>query len=753
MNMKLLYSIACSFILFAGCGAKSPGPEQNQIDKKVEALLGRMTIEEKVGQMNQYNGFWDATGPAPSEGDAQKKYEHLKKGWVGSVLNVTGVKQVRELQKMVVEESRLGIPLIFGLDVIHGHKTLAPIPLAEAASWDLEAIEKSARIAAREASAIGINWTFAPMVDISRDARWGRVMEGAGEDPYLGSKVGVARIKGFQGDDLAANNTIAACAKHFAAYGFSEAGRDYNTVDIGTNTLYNVVLPPFKAAVENDVKTVMNSFNILNGVPATGNKFLQRDILKGAWGFKGFVISDWGSGAEMMAHGFAKDLEEVAELAAKAGSDMDMESYAFVKHLAQLVLSGKVDESLVDDAVRRILRVKYELGLFDNPYKYCDEKREQEMLYHKDHMDGVLDMALKSIVLLKNNKSLLPLSKKQQKIAVIGALADDKNSPLGSWRIGSDDNTAVSVLEGVKAYNSNFTYSKGADLITGEAQFQNELKINETDKSGFQKAIALAKQSEVVVMVLGEHGFQSGEGRSRTDIGLPGVQQELLEKVYQVNPNIVLVLMNGRPLALPWAEEHIPAILETWQLGTQSGHAIAKVLFGDYNPSGKLPMCFPRSVGQVPIYYNHYSTGRPDAIEQVFWSHYTDESNDPLYPFGYGLSYSTFDYSELTIDDTNMESIKVSVRVTNTGKVAGSEVAQLYIRDRVASTVRPVKELKGFRKFKLEPRQSEVIHFELTSKELGFYNNNGIFIVEPGIFDLMVGTDSQTGLRGKFEVK
>ena len=752
MNCKLICSIACCLILFVGCGQKSPGPGKNLIDKKVEILLGKMTLEEKVGQMNQYNGFWDVTGPAPSQGVAQKKYDHLKKGWVGSVLNVTGTEQVRKIQKMVVEESRLGIPLLFGLDVIHGYKTLSPIPLAEAASWDLEAIEKSARIAAREASAIGINWTFAPMVDISRDARWGRVMEGAGEDPYLGAKIGVARVKGFQGDDLSANNTIAACVKHFAGYGFAEAGRDYNTVDIGTSTLYNVVLPPFKAAVDNDVKTVMNSFNVLNGVPATGNKFLQRDILKGEWGFKGFVISDWGSGGEMIAHGFAKDLEDVAELAVKAGSDMDMESYAFVKHLTQLVRLGKVDESLVDDAVRRILRVKYELGLFDDPYKYCDEKREQELLYHKDHMEGVLDMALKSIVLLKNKNKLLPLSKKQRNIAVIGALAADKNSPLGSWRIGSDDNTAVSVLEGIKSCSSSFLYAKGADLITEKAAFQNELKINETDKSGFQKAIALAKQSEVVVMVLGEHGFQSGEGRSRTSLGLPGVQQELLEKVYQVNPNIVLVLMNGRPLTLTWADEHIPAILETWQLGTQSGNAIAKVLFGDYNPAGKLPMSFPRSVGQVPIYYNHYSTGRPGPIDQVFWSHYIDEANEPLYPFGYGLSYSTFDYSGLTIDDSNKESIKVSVKVTNTSKVAGEEVAQLYIQDLVASIVRPVKELKGFRKFYLEPKQTIVLNFELTHKELGFYDNTGKFLVEPGTFNVMVGTDSQTGLSGEFEL-
>lgn len=426
------------------------------IEARVNDLLRKMTLEEKVGQMNQYNGFWEVTGPAPKEGTAKQKYDHLRKGMVGAVLNVKGTENVRRLQEIAVKETRLGIPLLFGYDVIHGQKTMFPIPLGEAASWDLGAIEGSARIAAIEASAMGINWTFAPMVDITRDARWGRVMEGAGEDPYLGSKIGVARIKGFQGNDLSANNTIAATAKHFAGYGFAEAGRDYNTVDVGTSTLYNIILPPFKAAVDNNVQTVMNSFNVLNGIPATGNKFLQRDVLKGDWKFNGFIVSDWGSGIEMIDHGFAKDLKEVAELSARAGSDMDMESYAYVTHLKELVESGKVDMSLIDDAVKRILRVKFQLGLFDDPYRYCDAVREKELIYHPDHLAAALEMAKRSIVLLKNSNTtsqgsqLLPLKKGQQKIAVIGALADDKNSPLGSWRIGSDDNSAVSVLEGLK---------------------------------------------------------------------------------------------------------------------------------------------------------------------------------------------------------------------------------------------------------------------------------------------------------------
>ncbi len=743
-----------SVFLWNACTPIKSGGQQDEIGQKVDDLLAKMTLEEKVGQMVQYNGFYDATGPAPSAGTAQKKYDHLKKGMVGSFLNVRGVEQIKALQKIAVEETRLGIPLMFGLDVVHGQKTLSPIPLGESASWDLEAIEKSARVAAIEASAMGINWTFAPMVDIYRDARWGRVMEGAGEDPYLGAKIGVARVKGFQGDDLSANNTIASCAKHFAAYGFVEAGKEYNTVDVGTSTLYNIIFPPFKAVVEADVKTVMNAFNIVNGVPSTGNSFLQRDILKGKWGFKGFVISDWASGAEMVNHGFAKDLKEAAMYAANAGSDMDMESYAYVDYLIDLVKDGKVNESVIDDATRRILRVKFELGLFDDPYKYCDEEREKELLYHKDHQEAVLDMARKSIVLLKNDGKLLPLKKSQKKIAIIGDLADDKTSPLGSWRVSSDDSTAVSVIEGMSKYTSDFTYANGVDLVTGPVHFVMELNINTTDKSDFKEAIDLAKKSEVVVMVLGEHGFNTGEARSRTKIGLPGLQQELLEEVYKVNKNIVLVLMNGRPLAIPWAAENIPAIVETWQLGTQSGNAIADVLFGAYNPSGKLPMTFPRSVGQCPIYYNHFNTGRPvNAEKNVFWSHYTDEENSPLFPFGYGLSYSNFEYSDLVVDDSDQKNIKVSVKVTNTSDVDGEEVVQLYIRDIAAAVVRPVKELKGFEKISLKGQEAKTVSFTLTDNELGFYDGDGNFLVEPGAFDVMVGTDSQTGLRGSFELK
>ena len=715
------------------------------IDAKIEKLLAKMTIEEKIGQMTQYNGFWEVTGPVPNDGSANLKYEDLKNGLVGSMLNINyktnAVENIRKVQEIVVNNSRLGIPLIFGLDVIHGYKTIMPIPIAEASSWDLEAIKKSARIAAVEASASGINWTFAPMVDISHDPRWGRVMEGAGEDPFLGAKIAAARVKGFQGDDLSAINTIAATAKHFAGYGFAEAGRDYNTVDVGRITLYNTILPPFKAAVESNVRALMNSFNVLNGIPATGNKFLLRDILKGVWGFNGFVVSDWSSIREMINHGYAAGLKQAAELAIEAGCDMDMESYAYKSYLKELVIEGKVDISMIDDAVRRILRVKYELGLFDDPYKYCNSDRSKKMVGNSEHIAAALEIAKKSIVLLKNENNILPLKKAQKKIAVIGALAEDKDSPLGNWRAAAEANTAVSVLEGIKNYTDNVVYIRGIDADSS------------MDNSGFPEAIDAAKKADIVVMVLGENGNQSGEARSRANISLPGLQQELLEAVYNVNKKIVLVLMNGRPLIITWADEHLPAILETWHLGSQSGNAIAGALFGDYNPGGKLPMTFPRSIGQIPIYYNHYNTGRPYVKSETFCSRYIDEVNNPLYPFGYGLSYTRFEYSNLNIDDSDQKNIKVTVEVKNVGKIKGEEVVQLYIRDKAARVVRPVKELKGFKKIVLDPGQSKRVEFILTDRELGYYLSNGEYIAEPGEFEVMVGTNSRDVLHRKFILK
>ena len=754
------YFTLCITVLFFSSSFTSQNLDNKNInyEKQIEELLAKMTIEEKVGQMNLYNGFWDATGPVPKEGNAKTKYNHLKKGWVGAMLNVKGSDKTRELQKFAVEETRLGIPLLFGFDVIHGYKTLSPIPLAESASWDLQAIEKSARVAATEASAAGINWTFAPMVDISRDARWGRVMEGGGEDPYLGSKIAIARVNGFQGKNLSDENTIIATAKHFAAYGFIEAGKEYNTVSIGHATLYNTVLPPFKAAKDAGVRSFMNAFNDLNGIPASTNKFLQRDILKGEWNFKGFVVSDWASINEAIFWGQAKDKKEAAYLASKAGSDMDMEGYVYIKELANLVKNRKVDEAILDDAVRRILKVKFELGLFDDPYKYCNEKREQKIIGQQSHHDAALDMAKKSIVLLKNEKQLLPLKKEGQKIALIGPLADDDDSPLGSWRLASDDHSAITVLEGMKAYKGNsLTYEKGVELYTGKPTFVTEVSVNTTNKKGIKEAIETAKNVDVVVMVLGEHGFQSGEGRTRTNLDLPGLQQELLEAVYKVNPNIVLVLQAGRPLTINWAKKHIPTIVMGWQLGTQTGNAIAQVLYGDYNPSGKLPMTFPRNVGQIPIYYNYKNTGRASNREDnVFWSHYSDVENTPLYPFGYGLSYTSFTYKNLKLNKAEFskdETIKVSVELTNSGDYDGKEVVQLYIRDKFASVVRPIKELKGFELITLKKGETKTIIFELNKAELGFYDNQGQFLVEEGEFEVFIGGDSTTDLKTSFTLK
>ncbi|MFP9099753.1 beta-glucosidase BglX [Flavobacterium sp. RHBU_24] len=765
MKYKLPYClIIAPLALSLSCGGVKQTPaapvaasvnKQLPIDRKVDSLLALMTLEEKIGQMNQYNGFWEVTGPVPAEGAAAQKYEHLKKGWVGSMLNVKGVKDVKALQKIAVEETRLHIPLIFGYDVIHGYKTISPIPLAEAASWDLAAIQRSAEIAAAEAAASGLNWTFAPMVDVSRDARWGRVMEGAGEDPYLNSRIAESRVKGFQGN-LGEFN-VAACVKHFAGYSFAEAGRDYNTVDVSNNTLHNIILPPFKAASDAGALTFMNSFNELEGIPATGNAHLQRDILKGDWGFKGFVVSDWGSMGEMVAHGYSKDLKAAAMSAANAGSDMDMESHGYVEHLAELVREGKVSEAVVTEAAGRVLRVKFLLGLFDDPYKYCNEAREKATVGKKEFHDGVLDVAKKSVVLLKNEKNILPLKKQGQKIAVIGALANDKTSPLGSWRIGADDESAISVLEGLKQYTGNsITYAKGADVAVGPVLFGNETRINMNDKSGFAEAVKAAKAADVVIMVLGEHGLQTGEGRSRAELGLPGVQQELLETVYKANPNIVLVLNNGRPLTIPWAADNVPAIVEAWHLGTQAGNAIAQILYGDYNPSGKLPMSFPRSIGQVPLYYNHKSTGRPgngQPTESVFWSHYIDAPNTPQYPFGYGLSYTTFEYSNLKLDKSSFVKggkITVTVDVKNTGKTDGKEVVQLYLQDLFASVTRPVRELKGFELIALKAGQVKTVTFTIDEKLIEFYTANKKFEAEPGDFNLYIGGSSDAVLHAPF---
>ena len=560
--------------------------------------------------------------------------------------------------------------------------------------------------------------------------------------------------------DLSAPFTLAACAKHFAAYGFAESGRDYNTVDIGENTLHNMVLPPFKAASDAGVRTFMNSFNDLNGIPATADKNLQRNILKGDWGFDGFVVSDWGSLKEMIDHGYARDENHAGELGINAGSDMDMESYIYLNEIESLLKENRINIEQINDAVRRILKVKFELGLFEDPFKYCDEEREKKVTGSEEIRAGVLDMAKKSIVLLKNEGNILPLKKKGQKIALIGPLADDKNSPLGNWRIAAENNSAVSVLEGMELYSGNeIVFSQGVKLVNSIPAFHEEVQINTTDKCGFKAAKKAAKKADVVVMVLGEYGFQSGEGRSRTKLDLPGFQQELLEEIYKVNTNIVLVLMNGRPLVLNWAQEHIPAIVEAWHLGTESGNAIAEILYGDYNPSGKLPMSFPRSVGQMPLYYNYKNTGRPGAdgadAGSVFWSHYGDEKNSPLYPFGYGLSYTTFEYSEIQISSSSLSmntEIQASVVLKNTGKYKGKEVVQLYIKDHYASTIRPVKELKGFDLIELKPGESRKVTFVIDAELLQFYSARKIWEAEPGAFSLFIGSNSSTKRMVDFEL-
>ena len=727
-----------------------------ELARRVEELLAQMTLAEKVGQLNQYSNTFDVTGPPPEAGADKVRLDRLRSGGVGSMLNVTGVEATCAAQRLAVENSRLGIPLIFGFDVVHGYRTMFPIPLAEAASWDPEAVTASARVAAAEAAAAGLHWTFAPMVDIARDARWGRMMEGSGEDPYLGSVMAAARVRGFQGDDLAAPDTIAACAKHLAAYGFAEAGREYNTVDISEHTLRNVVLPPFKAAVDAGAATIMTAFNEIGGVPATGSVHLLREILKEEWGFEGFVVSDWDSIGEMTFHGVAADEREASTLAITAGCDMDMESSDYIEHLEDLVEDGIVDEALVDDAVRRVLAVKLRLGLFDDPYRGCDGDLERSVLLSETHLATARDVARRSIVLLKNDGGVLPLAASGGSIAVIGSLAADKDTPLGSWRGAAVAGSAVSLLEGIRAAVGSeveVTYAEGAPLAVGERSFVRELELNEDDRSGFPEAVAAARKADVVVIAVGEEAFQSGEARSVVDLRLKGVQEDLLKVVHDANENVVVVVMSGRPLVLTWAAANVPAILQCWHLGSEAGHAIADVLFGGTNPSGKLPVSFPRHGGQEPLYYNHKSTGRPVSEGDVFWSHYSDESNEPLFPFGFGLSYTTFEISAPTLSTMELGmdgELVVTATVRNTGERSGAEVVQLYVRDLVGSVTRPVKELKGFRKVELEPGASAEVAFILTADDLAFYSRRERWEAEPGEFLVFVGSSSEALRHARF---
>ncbi|SCX79834.1 beta-glucosidase [Flavobacterium anhuiense] len=722
--------------------------QQQTIDQKVNDLLKKMTIEEKVGQLNQYTGDNQATGPITINPNKQAE---IKAGLIGSMLNVIGTKYTRGYQELAMQ-SRLKIPLLFGQDVIHGYKTTFPLPLAEAASWDLAAIELGARVAATEAAASGIHWTFAPMVDIARDPRWGRVMEGAGEDTYLGSKIAYARVKGFQGNKLGDLNSVMACVKHFAAYGAGVGGRDYNSVDMSERMLLETYLPPFKAALDAGAATFMNSFNDINGIPATGNAHLQRDILKGKWNFQGFVVSDWGSIGEMVAHGYSKDLKEAAYSAITAGSDMDMESNAYRKNLAELVKEGRVSIDLVDDAVRRILRKKFELGLFDDPYKYSDPKREEKALANPEHRKAALEMAEKSIVLLKNENQTLPISKSTKTIAFIGPMVKEYKANMGFWAVElpevNYDKWVVSQWDGLQnkvGKNTKLLYAKGCE-VTGD------------NKDDFAEAVATAKQADVVILSVGERHDMSGEAKSRSDIHLPGVQEDLIKAVMATGKPVVVLINAGRPLVFNWTADNVPAIMYTWWLGTEAGNAIANVLFGDYNPSGKLPMTFPREVGQVPIYYNHFSTGRPakDENSTNYVSAYIDLKNSPKFPFGYGLSYTTFEYSGLKLSSNKIksnETIKVSFQLKNTGKVAGEEVVQLYLKDKFGSVVRPVLELKDFQKLKLNAGESKTIEFTIDKEKLSFYNNKLEWVAEPGDFEVMIGASSaDIKLKSDFEL-
>ena len=699
MIVKEMKRMALCLFLLLFAGSVWSAAKEDRTEQRVDSVLRLMTLSEKIGQMNQVSSKEDPTGQLT---ECSNEEELIRSGQVGSMLNVVGVERTRHLQEIAVNDTRLHIPLIFALDVVHGYKTISPVPLAESCSWDMDLIEKSARVAAEEATASGIQWTFAPMVDIARDPRWGRVMEGSGEDPYLGSAIAKARVRGFQGTDLSAYNTMAACAKHFVGYGAAEGGRDYNTVDISKQRLRELYLPPFSAAADAGVATFMNSFNEVMGVPATGSTYLVRDILKGEWNFPGVVVSDWGSVAELIPHGVAEDKCDAAQLAVTAGCDMDMEGYCYVSSLEKLVREGVVSESLIDDAVRRILRLKFDLGLFDDPYRYCDAEREKAEILSAEHRKVVREMACKSIVLLENREGILPLDNRCKNIGIVGPLADNPDDMLGSWCARGDGKDAIGILQGIKqavGKGVRIRYAKGCE-IEGD------------DRSGFSEAVQVAENSDVVIVCVGENRFMSGEAASRTRLTLPGVQRELLKAIKETGKPIVLLLSNGRPLVLDWEKENIGTIVECWQLGSEAGNAIADVLFGKYNPSGKLTMSFPYNEGQIPVYYNAKSTGRPYVPNVRYVTRYLECPNVSLYSFGYGLSYTRFEYGELKLDKDTMfpgEKLRIDVSVANVGNYDGEETVQLYIRDVCSKITRPEKELKGFKKVFLKRRKNRYL--------------------------------------------
>jgi len=745
VKMKKLTPYLLIFLTLFWFGFGSDKPQltpEELLSARVDSVLSLMSLDEKIGQLNQlsYGIGW---GPTVKVSVPNEYKELIKEGKIGSFLNAIGAEFTYELQKIAVNESRLKIPLIFGLDVIHGFKTIFPVPLGEAATWQPEIIEMSAHYQALEAASAGIHWTFSPMVDIARDPRWGRIMEGSGEDPYLGSLMAAARVRGYQ--ENLSNLNIIACAKHYAGYGGTEGGRDYNTVDFSERTFRDVYLPPFKAAVDAGAHTIMASFNEIGGIPSSGSKRLLTDILRDEWGFKGFVVSDWNSIGELINHGFASDLKHAGQISLNAGLDMDMESRSYITHLKELEDEGKVDEDLIDESVKRILHVKFMLGLFDDPYRYCQKEREQKNIMTDEVRIAALEVAKRSMVLLKNEKNILPLKKTYKRIGVIGPLANSKTHPLGGWSAMGDSVDVTTVLEGLKNY-----VDKKIDIAYAEG-----CKIDDNSTAGFKNAVNIAKKSDVVVLCLGESRDMSGEACSRSSLDLPGVQEALAKELKKTGKPIVVVLMNGRPLSIPWLNDNANAILEAWFSGVTAGEAIAKVLFGDYNPGGKLPVTFPRTVGQVPIYYNHKNTGRSGDLKNHYTSKYLDLPLTPLYPFGYGLSYTTFSLNDFNLSSGNLteeDSIIVSVKVKNTGNYDGEEVVQLYIQDLVGSVTRPVKELKGFKKVMLKRGEEKSVQFTIHEKDLRFTTADMKFKSEPGKFKAFVGANSADALEKEFEL-
>ncbi|MDH5826443.1 beta-glucosidase BglX [Sphingobacterium faecium] len=734
-----------------------------KMDKFVSALMKKMTVDEKIGQLNLVTAGEVTTGATASTGVEAK----IAAGQIGGIFSMTTPQKIRAAQELAVNNTRLKIPMLFGLDVIHGYKTTFPIPLGLSATWDIPLIEKTARIAAQEATADGINWTFSPMVDISRDARWGRISEGSGEDPYLGSQIARAMVKGYQGDDLTAINTMMACVKHWALYGAAESGKDYNTTDMSLHRMYNEYFPPYKAAIEAGAGTVMTSFNDINGIPATANKWLVTDVLRKEWGFDGMVVTDYTGIAELIDHGLG-DLQQVSALSLKAGVDMDMISEGFLNTLKKSLKEGKVSQADIDRACRLILEAKYKLGLFEDPYRYISEDRAKTELLTPANLVVAREAATKSFVLLKNENQLLPLQKKGT-VAVIGPLANTRANMVGTWSVSSDLINTPSLVEGMQSVLGNqvkIVTHLGSNLLE-DAVYQEHATMfgrtiprdNRPESEIIAEALQTADQADVIIAALGESSEMSGESSSRTEIGIPAIQQRLLAALLKTGKPVVLVLFAGRPMTLTWEDEHVPAILNAWFGGSETGAAVAEVLFGDVNPSGKLTATFPRNVGQLPIYYGHKSTGRPLAeggTFQKFRSNYIDVINSPLYPFGYGLSYTTFDYADLTLDKASMkpgQAITATVKLSNIGKYDGEEVVQLYLKDLVGSITRPVKELKGFQKVFLKAGESKVVTFTVTEEDLKFYNNDLKFVAEPGDFTLFIGKNSQELLEANFELK